>query len=131
MAINRTVPNAKGLKVEVERSVIGGKPAAAASDSPRPPAPRAAEGGPRYLEMQRVDGRIRPDQSEDLAALRRQLLRARVDRSERITDNTLLRVAVDLLLAHAEQLAGATEDDLAASVLTEEQMQRRDDRMGR
>jgi hypothetical protein len=79
--------------------------------------------------MQRVDGRIRPDQSEDLAALRRRLLRGRVDRSERITDNTLLRVAVDLLLAHAEKLAGDTEDDLAASVLTVDKLQERADRM--
>jgi hypothetical protein len=81
--------------------------------------------------MQRVDGRIRPDQSEDLAALRRRLLRGRVDRTERITDNTLLRVAVDLLLAHAAELAGDTEDDLAAALLTEQQMKDRAARMSR
>jgi len=81
--------------------------------------------------MQRVDGRIRPDQSEDLAALRRRILRGRADRSERITDNTLLRVAVDLLLARVDELAGDTEDEMAASLLTEQQMKDRNTRRNR
>lgn len=35
---------------------------------------------------------------------------------ERITDNTLIRVAVDLLLARAGELNGTTEDSLRQSV---------------
>lgn len=141
MAINRTRPSGNsGLKVEVERPVVGdtstpAAPAATAAPAavPRPPAPRQAEAGPvpRYLEMQRVDGRIRPDQSEDLAALRRRIARGRADRSERITDNTLLRVAVDLLLAHAGNLTGDTEDDMVASVLTEDQLRERNSHKAR
>lgn len=137
MAINRTPPNTKtGLSVDVERPVVGDTPPAppvvpAAPRTPAPRTPMAEVPQPRYLEMQRVDGRIRPDQSEDLAALRRRILRGRADRSERITDNTLLRVAVDLLLARAGEVAGDTEDELAAALLTEQQMQDRADRMGR
>lgn len=135
MAINRTPPNTKtALDVEVEKPVVGDQAARGKTPTkttPRRPAPPAVEAGPRYLEMQRVDGRIRPDQSEDLAALRRRILRGRADRSERITDNTLLRVAVDLLLARVPELVGDTEDEMAASLLTEQQMKERNARRNR
>ncbi len=84
------------------------------STRPSPPA-----GGPttaRYLTMERVDARLRPEQVTALADLARQLQRARRTRGERLTSNTLLRVAVDLLLAHADALAGDTEDALRASL---------------
>jgi len=134
VAVQRTRPSGKSaLNPDVEKPVVGdagGKDRTPAL--PRPPAPRpAAEAVPRYLEMQRVDGRIRPDHSEDLAALRRRILRGRADRSERITDNTLLRVAVDLLLARVDELAGDTEDEMAASLLTEQQMKDRNTRRNR
>ena len=35
---------------------------------------------------------------------------------ERITDNTLIRVAIDLLLKHREELHGTSEQDLAISL---------------
>lgn len=35
---------------------------------------------------------------------------------ERITDNTLLRLAIDLLLARADELKGRTEEELALSL---------------
>ncbi len=71
---------------------------------------------PRYLRLVRKEARVRDDQAEALAALRRRVLRQRRDRTEPITDNTLLRVAVDLLLAHQAELAGDTEDELRASL---------------
>lgn len=37
-------------------------------------------------------------------------------RTERLTDNTVIRVALDLLLEHADQLDGDTEDELRNSV---------------
>lgn len=44
-------------------------------------------------------------------------MRRRVDRSgEVITDNTLIRVAIDVLLARAADLHGDTENDLRRSV---------------
>lgn len=40
----------------------------------------------------------------------------RETRTERLTENTLIRVAIDLLLAHAAELHGSTEDELRDSV---------------
>ncbi|MGH3223058.1 MAG: hypothetical protein ACRDPY_30945 [Streptosporangiaceae bacterium] len=51
-----------------------------------------------------------------MARLRRGLNRQRGGEGERITENTLIRVAVDLLLARAGDLRGGTEDELRDSV---------------
>ncbi|MBC2869810.1 hypothetical protein H1R13_34125 [Streptomyces mexicanus] len=67
--------------------------------------------------MERKEARLRADQVADLAALRRHVSARRRNRSEIITDNTLIRVAVDLLMAHAHRLRGDTEEDLRRSVL--------------
>ena len=87
--------------------------------------PRAPEAGatdvPRYLTLVRKEARVRDDQAAALAALRRRIVRSRTDRSEPITDNTLIRVAIDLLLARADQLAGDTEEELLRSVLPDSQ----------
>jgi hypothetical protein len=72
---------------------------------------------PRYLTLVRTEARIRDDQTAALAALRRRVAAARTDKKERITDNTLVRVAIDLLLAHADQLAGNTEEEIRRSVV--------------
>jgi hypothetical protein len=53
---------------------------------------------------------------DDLAQLRRALNRQRGSTGERITENTLIRVAVDMLLGQAERLRGTTEDELRKSV---------------
>ncbi len=74
------------------------------------------ESGPRYLQMERKEARIRLDQADSLAQLTRRLNRARGGGGERITDNTLIRVAVDLLLARSDRLVGATEDELRESL---------------
>lgn len=37
-------------------------------------------------------------------------------KAERITENTLMRVAVDLLLSKASELEGLTEEELRASL---------------
>lgn len=72
--------------------------------------------GPRYLQMERKEARLRLDQADALAQLTRRLNRARRGTGERITDNTLLRVAIDLLLARSDQLVGLTEDELRESL---------------
>ncbi|EHK83645.1 hypothetical protein SZMC14600_18949 [Saccharomonospora azurea SZMC 14600] len=64
----------------------------------------------------RKEARVREDQAAALAELRRRVQRQRKTRHEPVTDNTLIRVAVDLLLARGEELAGDTEDDLRASL---------------
>ncbi len=88
-------------------------------DSPSPP-PTSAVGPPavppRYLQLERKELRIRLDQADDLARLTRRLNRARGRTGERITDNTLIRVAVDLLLTRSDRLSGATEMKLRNSV---------------
>lgn len=71
---------------------------------------------PRYKTFTRTEARLRPDQVTALGELRRLVAAARTDRGERFTDNTFLRVAVDLLLAHREQLHGNTEAELRASL---------------
>ncbi|MBA3490238.1 MAG: hypothetical protein H0T78_12005 [Longispora sp.] len=67
--------------------------------------------------MLRKEARLRVDQADALASLRRRLARERTSRgAEILTDNTLIRVAVDLLLDRADQLHGGTEDELRASL---------------
>jgi hypothetical protein len=73
---------------------------------------------PRYRQMERMDARIRPDQSSALSDLRKRVARNRRDKSERITESTLVRIAVDLLLEVAGDLTGDTETALRESVTT-------------
>ncbi|WP_306324152.1 MULTISPECIES: hypothetical protein [unclassified Streptomyces] len=65
---------------------------------------------PKYVPM-------RDDQYSDLSALARDLMDARSRKIERITENTLIRVGIDLLLAHPELLAGDTEEELRANAI--------------
>lgn len=96
------------------------EPAEPEPDSSRRPARRATrakEAGPKYLALVRKEARLREDQVDDLSTQARRLMRNRPASSgERITDNTLIRVAVDLLLARADQLTGADEAALRKSV---------------
>lgn len=71
---------------------------------------------PLYLELTRKEARFRQDQLNALTTLTRQLNRRRASTGERITDNTLIRVAVDMMLEVAESLDGTTEADLLAAV---------------
>jgi hypothetical protein len=112
------------LEVVVEKPNVGDTPLTAEPPkSQTPVAPKSKtsrrrpvkDDRPRYLQMLRMEARLRPDQVEALAALRRRINASRVDKSERITDNTLLRVAVDLLIAHGDQLEGDNEDQLRDS----------------
>lgn len=76
---------------------------------------------PKYLQLVRREARMHAQQVADLANLTRALNEARrrgarSGTGERITDNTLVRVAVDLLLQDPRRLRGTTEDELRASV---------------
>ena len=70
----------------------------------------------RYDELERKEARLRPDQYGRLSDLSRRLNRTRAGKGERITENTLIRVAIDLLLARQADLAGTTEIELRKSV---------------
>lgn len=75
------------------------------------------EDTPRYQTFPRSEARLRPDQLTALAELRRRVAARRTDRSERVTDNTLLRLAVDLLLQHADRIQGNTEEQMRRALL--------------
>ena len=71
---------------------------------------------PKWKRLERKELRLRADQLDELARLRRGLNRQREGEGERITENTLIRVAVDLLLSRTGDLHGTTEDELRQSV---------------
>jgi hypothetical protein len=85
-----------------------------------PDAPAQAPGLPKYKRLERKELLIWPDQMTQLSIRARSLNRERRDRGltagERITANTLIRVAVALLLSRAGELAGATEEELRRSL---------------
>ena len=106
------------LKPEPEQIKVGNhvaEPSPAHSQTPEVTDSVSAE-VPKYRTLVRKEARVRADQADALAQLTRSRSRDRTEHSERITDNTLIRVAVDLLLAHADQLHGNTEDELRESV---------------
>jgi hypothetical protein len=104
--------------------------AAAEKAEPRRPASRRVARGPRdagtagatesqtpkWQRLERKELRLRADQLDELARIRRTLNRQRGGEGERITENTLIRVAVDMLLGRAGKLRGTTEDELRKSV---------------
>lgn len=57
------------------------------------------------------------DQLDDLRPLARDLQDAKAPEAPRITENTLLRVATDVLLQYRELLVGSTEEELRANLL--------------
>jgi hypothetical protein len=83
---------------------------------PRPkPAPRASA-EPLYLRLVRKEARLREEQYAALTQHARRLSRARRGQGARITENTLIRVAVDLLLERIDKATGADESELRESL---------------
>lgn len=73
-------------------------------------------GVPKYLQLERKDTLLWPGQIAELSVTRRMLNRARGGAGERITENTLIRVAISLLLSRAGELRGTTEEELRRSL---------------
>ena len=72
---------------------------------------------PKYLKLERKEARLRQDQIDALTDLTRKLNRMKRSKGgERLTDNTLIRVALDLLLSKASELQGTTEEELRSSL---------------
>lgn len=69
-----------------------------------------------YTELVRKELRLHADQADELTVLATKVQRARREKGERITDNTLIRVAVDLLLKRQNELVGSTEDELRVAL---------------
>lgn len=73
---------------------------------------------PKYLQMQRREARIHNEQADALTLLTRRLNSERrlpngTSVGERITDNTLIRVAIDLLLQRENEIQGTSEEAIA------------------
>jgi hypothetical protein len=86
------------------------------SAAPAPQAPAGIPGLPKYLRLERKELLIWPDQITNLSILARVLNRNREGAGERITTNTLIRVAVALLLSRSQDLVGTTEEELRRSL---------------
>ncbi len=71
---------------------------------------------PKYLTFVRKEARLRSEQLDRLTSLTRSLNRKRQSNGERITENTLIRVAIDLLLNQSDELKGTTEQEIKKSV---------------
>lgn len=70
---------------------------------------------PKYLTLVRKETRLREDQIDQLTVLVRKLNRQRQG-GERLTENSLIRVAVDLLLSQSQELKGTTEEELRSAL---------------
>lgn len=94
-------------------------PIAAASPAPSERESSPAKGQPQhagYKAFERKETRLRGDQYSDLTEQARHLNRVKRTGTPRITENTLIRVAIDLLLNQREALTGDTEEELRKSV---------------
>jgi len=81
------------------------------------PATRNAPAGEAgYRSFARKETRVRDDQYTALTAHARRLTRTRPAGTERITENTLIRVAIDLLLRESDRIAGGSEAEIRKSV---------------
>ena len=71
---------------------------------------------PKYAQLLPVNLRLREDQFAALGELERVVMKRRKQKGgERITKNTLIRVAVDYLIANADKLTGDDESALIQS----------------
>lgn len=73
---------------------------------------------PKYLQLQRREARIHAEQADALTMIARRLNAERrlpngSTVGERITDNTLIRVAIDMLLQHEHEIHGVSEEAIA------------------
>jgi hypothetical protein len=93
------------------------EPAARTASAPtaQPEQPQTASEA-SYLDFIRKDTRLREDQLDRLTREARRLNRAKRNTGVRITDNTLIRIAVDLLLDRIDTALGDDEAALRRSL---------------
>jgi hypothetical protein len=101
---------------EVSSAPGGGRPPQRAPAGPEAQTSASPSGLPKYLRLERKELLIWPDQVTNLSILARVLNRNRRGAGERITTNTLIRVATALLLSRSQDLAGTTEEELRRSL---------------
>lgn len=71
---------------------------------------------PHYSKLVRKELRVFQDQSLELAHLTGTIRNAKFGKGEVISDNSLIRIGIDLLLERQSDLQGTTEDELRASL---------------
>ena len=71
---------------------------------------------PAYLRFVRKETRLREDQQNQLTLQARRLNRVKTAAGARITETSLIRVAVDLFLAQADRAVGDDEDAIRKSI---------------
>ncbi|GAA1751424.1 hypothetical protein [Aeromicrobium alkaliterrae] len=81
-----------------------------------PVASRGVAGGVGFDQLERKETRLSADQYAELTTIARDLNRRRAGAGHRITENTLIRLGIDLLRERAGDLSGATEAELRASL---------------
>jgi hypothetical protein len=128
---NRPIPGLpKSVSPKVSESgsaEVSESGSAEVSESPTPAtAPRrrkkpaaSKQEGPKWSSLERKETLLWPDQVSGLTSLRRDLQRrkrAAGGGGERITENTLIRVAVATLLEHGDALTGVDETELRESL---------------
>jgi hypothetical protein len=110
------VPTSKPESTVVAESAAPKPVTAVPKSLPKPkPAPRATA-EPLYLRLVRKETRLREEQYAALTQHARRLSRARRGQGARITENTLIRIAVDLFLERVETASGADEAELLRSL---------------
>lgn len=112
-------PGREGTAPEARRGAREGRPGSGGGAAVRPAAREHGRGEaaaprvPKYLALERKEARLRGDQVDSLAALARRVNRRKASRGgERITENTLIRVAVDWLLGQEGHVGGSSEEEI-------------------
>lgn len=108
-------PEAPVTPSPVTEPTVEGAPVARPTRPKTLPAQRGVDELPTYLKLVRKETRLREDQQNQLTLQARRLNRAKAAGTPRITDNTLIRVAIDLLLERANGMSGDDEAALLAS----------------
>lgn len=113
-------PSAPAAKTKVDKSPARPaqtrKAARAASAQPQGADVRGVAGGVGFDKLERKETRLSADQYAELTTIARGLNRSRAGEGHRITENTLIRLGIDLLRERAGDLSGTTEDELRASL---------------
>ena len=111
------VPKPVPAGVDAETRMRAARSVSNSGSAGEPTSEVGTAGQPKYLQLERKEALLWPRQVHELTVLRRVLNRKRGrGQGERITENTLIRVAVDYLIANAESLTGTTEDELRRSL---------------
>src|SRR5690606_4707638 len=101
-SMGRLRPQAEPLRVGDQAATPPGTSAVQSEQPAKQQTSELTESGtsevPKYQTLIRKETRVRADQETALAQLRRQVSQRRTTRGgERITENTLIRIAIDLL----------------------------------